>query len=135
MTLEAPPPKGETENSPRSVGTEPITPAPPSNSSGSAQSTQQPFQLTGSKTEDAENTPHVVQPPATSEGKLTGLSKELLQLQKEMNTALEELLEVTASMDYCHRELDVGQYVIMMPSLPKPRHAMQPQLLPCNRPT
>ena len=51
--------------------------------------------------------PYIKWSPATSEGKLTGLSKELLQLQEEMNTALEELLEVRASMDCHHRELDL----------------------------
>ena len=52
--------------------------------------------------------PHIKWPPATSKGKLTSLSKELLQLQEEMNAALEELLEVRASMD-CHCwELDLG---------------------------
>ena len=50
---------------------------------------------------------HIKWPLAISEGELTSLSKELLQLQKEMNTDL-ELLEVRASMD-CHcRELDLG---------------------------
>ena len=49
--------------------------------------------------------PYIKQPPATSEDKLTGLAKEL-QLWEEMNTAIEELLELKASMD-CHcRELD-----------------------------
>ena len=52
--------------------------------------------------------PYDKQPLATSEGKLTGLSKELLQLQEEMNNALEELLEIKATMDYHHREPDIG---------------------------
>ena len=107
---------GETENSTRSMGTEPINPTlvatlphtstqatPPS----SGQSTQQPFQSTGPKTPDAVSTPNVEWPPATLEGKLSGLSKELLQLQEEMNTALEELLQVRASIDYHHRQLDL----------------------------
>ena len=52
--------------------------------------------------------PYVEWHPASSEGKSTSLFKELLQLQEEMNTALEELPEVRASMD-CHcRELDLG---------------------------
>ena len=57
--------------------------------------------------------PYVEQPPATLEGELSGLSKKLLQLQKEMNTALEELLEVRASMDYCHWELDLGAELVV----------------------
>ena len=73
--------------------------------------------------------PYIEWPLATLEGELTSLSKELLQLQEEMNTALEELLEVRASMDCCCRELDLGAElaacIIMMPSSPKPRHAMQ----------
>ena len=52
--------------------------------------------------------PYVEWSLATLEGKPTSLSKELLQLQEEMNTALEELLEVRASMDCHHRELDLG---------------------------
>ena len=52
--------------------------------------------------------PYIEQPPATLEGELTDLSNELLQLQEEMNTALQELLEVRATMDYCHKELDLG---------------------------
>ena len=51
---------------------------------------------------------HVKWPPAILEGKPTSLSKELLQLWEEMNTALEELLEFRASMDCCCRELDLG---------------------------
>ena len=51
---------------------------------------------------------YIKQPLASSEGEPTSLSKELLQLQEEMNTALEELLEFRASMD-CHcKELDLG---------------------------
>ena len=52
--------------------------------------------------------PYVKWPLTSSEGEPTSLSKEMLQLQEEMNTALEELLEVRASMDCCHRELYVG---------------------------
>ena len=51
--------------------------------------------------------PYVKLSLTTSEGKLTSLSEELLHLQEEMNTTLEELLEVRATMDYCHRELDL----------------------------
>ena len=79
--------------------------------------------------------PHVEWPPASLEGKLTSLHKELLQVQEEINTALEELLEFRASMDCHHGELDLGVnwlHIIMMPSSLKPRHAMQQQLLPNN---
>ena len=146
--LGAPPPTGETENSPRSVGMEAITPAlvatlphtspwatPPSGCLGSAQSTQQLFQMSGPKTLDAGSTLYVEWPPATLEGRLTGLSKELLKLQGEMNTALEELLEIRANMDYCCRELDLGWnwlHVLIMPSSLRPRHTIQLQPLPCN---
>ena len=119
--LGAPSPVGETENSPRSMGTEHIIPAPavtlpqtspqatpPSSSPGSAHSTQQLFQLTGPRTPETGSMPYIKWPPASSEGKLTSLSKELFHLQEEMNTDIEELLEVRASLDYCHRELDLG---------------------------
>ena len=69
------------------------------------------------------------------EGRPISPSKELLQLQEEMSTALEELLEVRASMDCHYRELDLRQnwlHVIIMPSLPRPRHTMQLQLLPAT---
>ena len=141
-------PTGITENSPGSMGTELIIPAlavtlpqtspwptPPGGSPGSAHFTQQLFWLTGPRTLEAGSTPYIEQPLASSEGELTSLSKELLQVQEEMNIPLEELLEVRASMDYCHREQDLGAelaHVIMMPSLPKPRHTTQPQPLPCN---
>ena len=94
--LGAPPSIGETKNSPGSLGTEPITPTPaaalahtspqatpPSNSPGSAQSTQQPFQLTGPKTPDAESTPHIKWPLATSKGKWTGLSNNFFCYRKK----------------------------------------------------
>ena len=60
--LRAPPPTRETENSPRSVGTEPIIPTPPvtlppSGSPGSAQSAQQSFQPTGPGTLEAGTMP------------------------------------------------------------------------------
>ena len=139
--LGAPSPARETENSLRSVGTEPVIPTlvvtlpqtspqatPPGSSPGSAHSTQQPFWLTGPRTLEAGSMSYLCQVASgSSEGELTSLSKELLQLQEEMNIALKELLEVRASMD-CHcRELDLGVEllcIIMMPSLPKPRHAM-----------
>ena len=60
------------------------------------------------RTSEAGSTPYIKQPPATLEGELTSLSKELLQLQEEMNTALEELLEVRASMDCHHMELHLA---------------------------
>ena len=81
---------------------------PPSGSPGSAHSTQQPFQLTRSRTPEAGSMPYIKQPLASAGGELTSLSKELLQLQEEMNTALEELLEVRASMDCHHWNLDLG---------------------------
>ena len=121
MALRALPPARETEDSPRSVGTGPIIPnpvvtlpqtspcaTPSSGSPGSAQSTQQPFWPTRPKILEAGSTPYVEWPPATSDGELTTLSKELLQLQEEMNTALQELLEFRASMDCYHRQLDLG---------------------------
>ena len=120
MALGAPPPTEETEHSPRSVRTEPSTPALTvtlpltspwaslsSNSPGYTQSAQQPFQPTGPKTLDTRGMPSIKWPLVSSENEETGLSKELFQLQWKMNTALAELLEVRASMDHCHRELDV----------------------------
>ena len=66
---------GETENSLRSVGTDPIIPAlavtlpqtsswvtPPGSSPGSAHSTEQLFQLTGPRTLEAGRTPYIKQP-------------------------------------------------------------------------
>ena len=121
VALGAPAPTGETENSPRSVGTEPITPTLAatlphsfpqatlsSGSPGFAQSTQQLFWLTRLKRLDAGSMPHIKQPLASSEGKPNGLSKELLWLWEEMNTALEELLKFRASMDCCCTKLDLG---------------------------
>ena len=70
-------------------------------SPGSAQS----IQLTESKTFDAESTSLIEQPPAASESELSSLSRELLQLQRKVTTALKELLMVRASADCCHREL------------------------------
>ena len=57
--------------------------------------------------------PYIEQTLASLEGKLTSLSKELFQLQEEMNTALEELLDVRASMDCHHRELDLGAVMVV----------------------
>ena len=74
-----------------------------SHSPGSAQS----IQPTRSKTLEAENTSLIEQPLATSESQLAGLSRELLQLQQRVTTALRELLIVRASVDYFHRELDL----------------------------
>ena len=54
---------------------------PPSSSPGCINSTQQPFQATGPRTLEARSMPYIEQPPASSEGELTSLSKELLQLQ------------------------------------------------------
>ena len=45
-------------------------------------------------------------PLTSSENEQTSLSKELLQLQWKMNTALAVLLKVRASMDHHHRMLD-----------------------------
>ena len=103
----------------QSVGTEPIIlgPAitlpqtspwatPPSVSPGSAHSTHQPFQLTESRTPEAGSTSCIKWPLSSSEGDLTSLSKELLQLQEEMNTALGELLEVGHGLP--PQELDLG---------------------------
>ena len=70
-------------------------------SPGSAQS----IHPTGSKTPDAGSTSLIEQPLATSESEPANLSRELLQLQQRVTTALRELLMVRASMDYCHREL------------------------------
>ena len=101
--LGAPPPAGETENSPRSVGTEhypcpssnsltnfsQVT--PPSGSPSSAQSTIKvikPFWMTGPRTLEAGSMPYIKGPLASSEGEPTSLSKEMLQLQEERNTAL-----------------------------------------------
>ena len=75
--------------------------APSSHSPGSAQS----IQLTGSKTPDAESTSLIKWPPAASESEPAGLSRELLQMQRKVTTALRELLMVRASMDCHHREL------------------------------
>ena len=72
-------------------------------SSHSPDSTQS-IQPTGSKTPDVESTSLMEQPLATSESELAGLSKELLQLQWRVTTALRELFMVRASADYCHRE-------------------------------
>ena len=107
VALGTPSPAGETENSPRSMGTELIIPTPvvtlpqtspwatpPSGSSGSAHSTQQLFQPTRPRTPEAGSTPYIKQPLASLGVELTSLSKELLQLHEEMNTALEELLEL-----------------------------------------
>ena len=114
-------PAGEAETSPRSMGTEFIihTPVvtlsqtspwttPPGSSHGSAHSTPQPFWPTGPRTLEAGSIPCIKWPLASLECKPTSLSKELLQLQEVMNTALEKLLEVRASMYSCHRELDFG---------------------------
>ena len=122
--LGAPPQDGETGNSPRSVETEPIVPtlvvtlsqtspqaAPPGRSPSSAHSiikVAKVFWLTGPRTPEAGSMPYIKWPPASLEGELTSLSKELLQLREEMNTALEELLGFRASMDCDHRELDLG---------------------------
>ena len=63
----------------------------------------------------------------------TGLSKELRQLQGEMNAALVELLEVGASMDHSCRELDLGAELTAHRNdsqLTEARHTMQPQPMP-----
>ena len=59
--------------------------------------------------------PYVEWPLATSEGKPTSQSEELLHLQEEMNTALKELLEVRATMDYHYRELHLKGRISCMP--------------------
>ena len=113
-------PSWETENSPRYMRTEliiptPVVTLPPTSpwttphggSSSSVHSAQQLFWLTGPRTLEAWSMPYVEQSLAFLEGELTSLSKELLQLQEERNTALEELLEVRASMDCHQRELDL----------------------------
>ena len=122
--LGAPIQAGETENSPRSVGTEPVIPTlvvtlpqtspwatPPGGSPSSAQSTikvTKPFWLTGPRTLEAGSMPYIKWPPVSLEGEPTSLSKELLQLQEEMKTASEELLEFSASIDCQCREQDLG---------------------------
>ena len=74
---------------------------PTSNSPCSAQY----IQPAESKTPDAETTSLIKQPLATLQSELASLSREVLQLQWRVSTALRELLMVRASMDYCCREL------------------------------
>ena len=50
----------------------------------------------------------ITQPQAPTKGGPTGFSDELLQLQEKMNVALEQLLANRATMDFCHRELELN---------------------------
>ena len=95
-------PNRETENSPRSDENRAQYPHPDGNSPthfSLGNPTQQLSWLhpvcsttilaaKGPRHQMQEACPYIEWPLATSEGELTGLSKELLQLQEEMNTAL-----------------------------------------------
>ena len=52
--------------------------------------------------------PFITQSVAPTKGGPTSFSDELLQLQEKMNVALEWLLTNRATMDFCHRELDLN---------------------------
>ena len=64
------------------------------------------------KTPQMTGIPFVTQPQAPSKGGPASLLDELLQLQEKMNVALERLLTSRATIDFCHRKLELNAELV-----------------------